>query len=1632
MAQPQPSGDNLSTWSAARKSGEKKSRRKWLGRSLIITAVLALLLLALAPTIASPFVPGVIESQSSSIAGDIEVRSTRLAWFATQRIQGVQLKTPAGDTVATIDLELEDGLASLLLSGLHPTRLHIAGDIDIARDASGELNITTATASTSTASNAPSQSPPAIPSLLRGFAVDIDNLNVSYADASLNTPQASLATLALDGVIEITANGDLQIKLDAPTQIAGADANAARVIASASVTNLLAADGALNLDTAVIDADINAGEFPLAPLAQAGLLDQNTAAALGKSIGLRVEASGTLADAIATIAINTPEVRVNAPLRYEQPASRLSAREPITLAASPAAVRALMTAPDGLTIDEYPGVNAAIDRLAFNLPTGGALSLADLALTANATIDAWSATVAVAGEAAPRAASFEPLSITLTTDRLADGARLHADTRVNVDGRSAGALTADLTVAGLLDTDGAPRLTGIPRVDGRVAAENVDLETFQPFAEPFGLQLASDIGPQLNLALTAEPRDGATFINATANAEHATIDAAARVTGNNITLQGDGATLTLQRLGRFLDAALTANNPDQPTARIQSAGPLVLRVPTAVIDITRLTAGDLAGASATLELELTSITGSALAPNADPDADPQPFALRDFSAALDARDPAGLVNLTATASAQYANRPAGDLSVNLDLGGLLDNTGALSSGLPARVNGAATLSNLSLALLNPFINVEGLDLTRDIGDTADLALEASAAQGDAIQLRATATAANLTAEAALALEPDRLRSTAPILIEHKAAGPVIRSLLATSLPENAKLTGGAATLRVTNLDIPLDTQSRQPDIARATADVETRLTQMRLTGSQPEATINTLTAAAALRPDAPINAQLALAGESATPFSASADIQAINALATNTNATTNPAPQFDGLLTATNFPASLADALVPPIETPSAESIPLSELARLVGAGSLDLSLTLTPAGASATDLTARVSGPALAVNAQGAIDLANPSASQNLTADANTTVPPEAFNRLLALFAPNIEPRPTLREPTRIELTAQREADDLTATIRVPSARFAAMQVGESNRVGPFGLSINLTTTAGAAILEGAEATVALNADARFVRDDGASLGALTAEASTSLASGAPNSAINAAINVTDLDTTILDTFAGGPGAASGALGKTLNLTVNLDTATDATGAMSALDATAEINASRLATSRPIRATLRNDVLRLENPADITWDVDPAWINAKLKGDAEEAPKVTIASMSGVRLHLDKLVAPMGPSASSELQVAAELRADEITTSITNAGESHRYRDLNLAVGTTSNPGEIELTGALTAPNGARALNLSGAVANLVDDTGALNPANAITTANLELSEIPTVLIQALAGVGFNMTDMLGDNISATANLERFPAAGGTASLHAKSPKALVDYDAAVEQTRSGRLFIVARGQPRVELQEFNTSERFNPLRVLPLLADFQKSKDQDPAEMVFSRLILPVDGAIRDVDIEADFDPGQANFRLAGGFTRILKVFDQRKEGEAGNRIDPMHVTMRDGILEITEINLPVGEFLFPGYGVANFREEGAQPANEVPPQHFRFRLGVPITAFAGEVVGGGLSILPGGQIFNDAATVPTYISGPMGGEVKIKPAFDEVPKNFIQSLGKNLIESPAELLKKGIKDILPKPKP
>lgn len=762
---------------------------------IVVVVLLLAVLVALAPTIASSLAPGIIrDAAGSSISGKVDVGSVNLSWFGPQKAQRVTLADAAGKPIADVSVEAEPGLFGILTGSRKLGAVRITGSADIVRSADGTTNLQRALAAPpgkappagTGQTGAPASQPVRIPEGV-GAKLVFDQLRLTLTDESVAGGPVVVSLKSVDGEAVLAAGEPISVKLatDASSRVSQGPEQTGRVAIDATVDKWAGSDGVLTPQRARVQADVRLTDLPTALvdaiLGRGGQL----AGGLGERIQASVKASGSLEGGEASIDASTgspgaaPQIAANLSARLAD--NMLTLTAPARITAKGSAIRALAPQIDeGLkqsgaaTISAFPDAQVTIANLRARVPRDGKVDLRGA--SAELTLETTELTGALAlGEGQPpRAMRVAPVRASVVVPDLAGPVRLTAQTSATMadaGGGSvpAGTLSVDLTASGLLDESGAPR-AGLPGgLEGRAQIVGVATALAQPFVQASGLDLPRDLGPQLNLELTArttpgEAGDPTVNLTLAVDAEQLRVDAPLTLSRRTIQTSGPGVTASLRRAGALAGRFVPASSG----LAMGPEGTVQLAVPTLSVPLSPAGAPVLDGASIDAMLAMSGLMVAAAPQGSGPPAALRPRSPISVSALQIAPTlrPGQSPKVTIAGSMAHGAEPFA-IEGDVELAGLLTPTAAGAEPAPLNVQGVApigrvvvrglptSLAGAVAALSPPADKPDQPDLPallRDaLGPTVDLIL---AGKGSAENLDVTLDVGARNASAKLAARAD--------------------------------------------------------------------------------------------------------------------------------------------------------------------------------------------------------------------------------------------------------------------------------------------------------------------------------------------------------------------------------------------------------------------------------------------------------------------------------------------------------------------------------------------------------------------------------------------------------------------------------------------------------------------------------------------------------------------------------------------------------------------------------------------------------------------------------------------------------------------------------------------------------------
>ncbi|MEM1184141.1 MAG: hypothetical protein AAGI53_03975 [Planctomycetota bacterium] len=1625
-----------------------KSARKRRGLVAIVLGSLAgvvVLLALVAPMVAGAMAPGMVaDAASASIAGRVEVDRIHLGWFSAQSAENVRLFDPDGDRVASIDAKLDKGLLGVIFGGLDIGTVELSGRADIVRGEDGQTNLERAIAATSTApadggpTGPPGPAEPlAVPSSLRAV-LDITGLNLTYEDAALR--EASGGAIGVVKVADLVGNAriapgeKLSLRLKAALRSAP-DANADGTDAAGAIAIRVSADGVVDNDGVItaasgdpkafngidIDADIELSEVSTALLDAFAGQQGRLVASLGPSLSLTLGAKGPSDSVETTLVVESEAFDIEGTLIIDGVDGRVRGSSPFVVNAQTARLAAL--APDiietlerdqRVQVVDWPSLVLTLRDLDVSLPLDGTPDLRGSGAVVSLQVGPASARVpSPADPDVPWSVVTEPLTVELNARDLASSVSLLVQTAASVDGRDAGRLGATFDVADLLDGAGAIRTDAMPTVSGSVSATNVALGLLEPMLASTGLRLTSDIGQTITLTANAAPSPvGGQRIGFEARATNFVAKAGVDVSpgGERVSLAEGGASVELKSAAPMLTRVA-----GDAGVEVVSTQPFVVKLSRFDANIASLTAGDLRNVSVQGELTVGDTTAWVRTPSTGP-GERRHVTLSGVNAKLNAKTLADGLRVTMGGSAKVDNRSAGGLSGDVFASGFLDEQGAVSGGIPSRINGEIALTQVGTDVLQPLVADAGLVLAEDLGQSVDVRIRANAG----------AVVADGTTDVVLTVEADRASARAEIIaneeiirlarsglvVEHTGTGRTAARVAGLLAGGDVRVVdAGSLRLEVPKFRLPIDRATRAPKLDELDAEYDLTLDNVAIQRPATESTplaglrLHRLVINGNAAPGKGLKADLDAGLQSAgRPFSIAGDF-------TLPSLESDPISSARGSISLNDAPVFAADVFAPPVAGPDGQTTTVGGLLESFLGAAFSVTLSTEPEAGDTRTARAEIRGDRvqLVSNGRVAVPPEGDLRVTSFTTDGSVEVTPTAFTRALMLAgidprgplddtpaepqrgaargpASNAGPSAPLRldEPIAVRVRGGLDGQDrLDITVSADRVALSGLEAfAKTPRpVGPVLAALQLEASAPASFSSnaaGPSGAIEANFKGSVQSRAGDPLVSITANATVPLVGAAPRGRSVAKVTIDRLDAAFADRVLDTGGLIAQGLGG--NVSVRMDAEAQLrNGAVTSADATVTPTARRLRARTPLRLALRDDTLSLAEPFDLEWSMTPEFATQLLTPEpAEDAgergdtptPPLRVVSETSWRLKGDVLRLPLADAAAEPPVVGVSVAGGAVRVRLPS-GQDLLYSSTSLSARTNpDNPNVVNLDAEITGGPTERAAYFTGRLF----DPGSDDPA---ITGNGELTGLTTALVDALAGANGAISTLLGETVSGRLNVRDFPRNQGTVTLKGSSPNASLSYSGVVTEPSGRPKRLTATTPPELRLERVDAASGAMLRSFVPAYGSVRKERGKhQPAVINFSRLIVPFDGEIKSIDALATVDPGEFMFDVDGALGSLLKLAGGNTEGNALERFDRVVVAMKNGVATYDQFRLPIGEFAFESSGIFDLNENTEQVT-----------LWAPFASLAAE--GLNLPTANATQVINPDALIPLRREGDIGAK-------------------------------------------
>ncbi|MFM9957990.1 MAG: hypothetical protein ACKVZJ_07925 [Phycisphaerales bacterium] len=1619
--------------------------------TLGVVVVLLAVLVAFAPALASRFGRGIAENAlNKDISGSFKIDTMSLSWGGPQQVGPVRLLDPSGAVVAEADLSTGAGLLSLATGGMNlgDITVKLRGDIKQIVSPTGKERTTNleealrprpgvATVPRPGAAQPGQPAPAKELRLPQGLAARLRVTDSEVKYTGELTPGSGVRTI---GLTALTASGDLELGKPFTLTATANTLDGQRALdLTATAQNITQADGLVTLDKASADVKLE-GAIPAEYLEL--IAARSGAASAGASSG-----PGGAGDPPARIAAHVL-------LKDGRLVLADTARPAFIEVKAPAAALAVPGkdgAPPVLTVAERPTLTWIIESLDVPMPTssvGGTTPKpvdyrgAKVATLLRST--RMSGSLSTGPNAAARAFTVEPFELRVGTRDFAEGFGALGQINTTLDGKPSGAIRLDLTASDLLDDTGAPRPEGPGRLRGQFLVDDVPTAILQPLAQPAGIDLAEILGPDLKADLRAglatrneplvsakqiggstlagggistdpKPADGAAssaeatsppYVSGIISSQKTRLWFDLFIDPDRIRARNEGVKLETTALGalarRFTppDAGITVTGEGLASIIVRDFEFPGVMGPSG-LDFGRTRA------------KLRVIAGELGVALSNSNAGPLTIASLDTEAEID-----GVKNpkLSMRHTLEHAGKRFEILSPSLTVAGLFVQDAKAPGGVrltlkDARPEGAIQIVDMPASVAS--IAGEQARRLADalFGGTMNLDLTAAPGASGSSTLDLNLTSSGATGAGRIEIGAGRVKTVGEgLTLTLNRPAEVLNAAL--NPPEGGAAAGvvidGSApfTARLSGVDLALGDSSIDPGTIGARISLQGSALGLTLRSpgnTRPPERVEI----AALKADAVLDgkggADLTLDASGAfqnNPFAAKGTLGAGGVLGGGGGEskgidirTITPR----GVIDFTSVPSSLI-ALVSP------ENAVLAQAA-LGGTFDAQLAALQGDKGYAFTLTSPQVSASSKAVITSDKLTVG--------PTEARARVTPQTADTILALKAPDLNPRPALRGDAVFVASVSQMNIPIVGPTELGKRPLGAYRA-ELRNEGDFTL-LNATTL-GAGTANARPLNVGfrkLGAAAIMNSDPARPNGEITASIEafdpanpgptliTARIDGGPNMPTElreATIEATN--SAAIDAWLGTPELLSRAVGDTLKLMV-LANREPQVGEGVVLNAIVE--SPRLQTR--VTAGHNENGTRIL-PFSATWTLDPALANQYLFTGADGKP--TARLMRPVTTSLQVRALNLGPAGRmldpAIFKADLGFKAPGLALATPDGVEA----DMGELIGgfvtlpggraqfELSTPG-VKLTGlpagagtGATAAGATKPLSIKGTLDNIADSTGNLTPELATITSQI-VGGLPTPLVDALAGQKGALVDLLGARVDATLDTDRLSKRSGTlaAILRAEYAEA-----SAAGEVRDGVFVSSKQVVARMTRITPEASKRYIST-VVPVLSKVEKTADDKPAVITADGLTAPLDGDMSKLNADLVFDLGTVQFQSSDFFGEILKATSNQSFGKVGQKIPPFKAKIRQGVVNYDRFSMPTGEF-----------ELATEGQVDLVKRKMRLIVWVPVFALADEISGAlRLGNLPG---LRDVSSIPLKISGDIDN-----------PKTDVdwERLGKDIIKLPGD---------------
>jgi len=207
-----------------------------------------------------------------------------------------------------------------------------------------------------------------------------------------------------------------------------------------------------------------------------------------------------------------------------------------------------------------------------------------------------------------------------------------------------------------------------------------------------------------------------------------------------------------------------------------------------------------------------------------------------------------------------------------------------------------------------------------------------------------------------------------------------------------------------------------------------------------------------------------------------------------------------------------------------------------------------------------------------------------------------------------------------------------------------------------------------------------------------------------------------------------------------------------------------------------------------------------------------------------------------------------------------------------------------------------------------------------------------------------------------------------------------------------------------------KITIAELTQALAAHLVKGLPIMGSVEKTPKEAPGLVEATNMTVPLGEDMSKLNGHVLIDPGEARFGTSGAFATILKSIKQRQAGTVGQKLEPLNMDIKSGVITYQKWSVPIGDFSVQTEGTVDLVKRTIDVETWVP-----------FGALGEEAIGGLRSISGlGGAILEAATMIPFKTSGSLD-----KPSTRLDAAMFTKTVLKTL--RPDNLIKQGVDDLL-----